>query len=85
VAVEALDRDDDLLCRTVALHARGGKQGAKRNLVLLPHAGHVAPGGARRRGDDADATGQQRQRALARGVEQTLLGEARLELLVGEL
>src|SRR6266480_2756276 len=49
------------------------------------NADDVAHGGAARRGDDADAAGEERQGLLARSVEQALSFEAFLQLLEGKL
>ena len=72
--VEAADGGGDLVGRGFALHPHRPDQ-HMTGKAIGQAVENVADDGAGRRGDDADDGGQIRQRALARLIEQALLGE----------
>ena len=72
--VEAVDRRRDLGRRGLALHADRPHDDADRETVLEPMQ-NVADDRAGGRGDDAHDPRHERNLALARGVEQPLVGE----------
>jgi hypothetical protein len=68
-----------------ALHDGGVDQQVERGVTAADDGDDVADDGAGGRSNDADGTGEGRQRSLAGGVEEAFREQAGLELFKGEL
>src|ERR1022692_2254976 len=85
VAAEIIETAADLLYRAFALHQRWEEPDVETGEAAGQDLNHVGDDGAARRGDDADALGVARQRALAAGLEEAFFRQLLLELFEGEL
>src|SRR5204863_2929518 len=85
VARHGVDRGRDLGGGAVALHAHGAEDDSHFRAASLDDFDDVADRSSRDRGDEGDAARKARQRALPRGVKETLLEEPALQLLEREL
>ena len=79
--VEQPNGRSDFLRRAIALHAAGRQDDLQRGIAAFDHVQHVANGGARGRGDQADALRVARQRAFPFRRKQPFGLELLLELL----
>ena len=85
IGVEPADAGGDRAGAVCPLHGSGVDEEVEAGVTAADDGDDVADDGAGGRGDDADAARERRQGALAGGVEESLGGEALLELLEGEL
>src|SRR5207248_4162072 len=83
--IEELQRFDDFLRGAFALHAHGKHGEIDVGKTAREDAHDVADGSTARRSDEADTAGKQRQRLLARRIEETFPFEALFQLVEGEL
>ena len=81
---QSIQRSDQRLHGTDALHLRGGEDQLDARIATRDDGLHVAPRGADRARDDANATGRRRKRALAFQREEAFGGEPPLERLKTE-
>ena len=79
------DPSRDLLRGAVSLHPRGDDEDRQIGKTAVQHAQKIVDGGAGGARDHRDAPGEERQGPLARGIEEPLGLEARLELLERDL
>ena len=81
IGIEPLERREHLRHAALALHRRIGRAEEHLRPAQLGVAMDVALGVAALAGDEADQVGQERQRLLARVVEQALRAQLRAQAL----